>query len=53
LAASQTQIGSSTTVFMLAGTTGMRKRRPPNSVLASHSERLSTRHLRGSSRMLS
>jgi len=44
---------SSITVFMLAGTTGKVKRRPPNSTEASHSLRLLTRHLRGSSRMLS
>ena len=53
LSAIQAQMDSLTTVFMLAGTTGMRKLRPPSVTLASHSERLSTRHLRGSSRMLS
>jgi hypothetical protein len=46
-------IGSSSTVFMFDGTTGSAKRRPPNSIEVSHSLRLSTRHLRGSSRMLS
>jgi len=44
---------SSITVFMLAGTTGSLKRRPPNSTEVSHSLRLSTRHLRGNSKMLS
>jgi len=38
---------------MLAGTTGSLKRRGPNSIEVSHSLRLSTTHLRGSSRMLS
>jgi hypothetical protein len=49
--ASQAQMARPT-VFMLAGTTGS-EAPPPSSTLASHSERLSTRHLRGSSRMLS
>jgi hypothetical protein len=38
---------------MFAGTTGRAKRRGPNSTEGSHSERLSTRHLRGKSKTLS
>jgi len=51
--ASHALIGSSTTVFMLAGTTGNLNVRSPSCAEASHSERLSTRHLRGSKRTLS
>ena len=53
LRARSSAMRSSITVFMLAGTTGSAKRRGPNSTEGSHSLRLSTRHLRGSRRMLS